>query len=127
MQNYRKEHIDDRREYDEIHKDVIRVQQKKYIDEHRERINELKMLNYHKNKKIPTEEEIEAKKLRQKQRLENLHKINKEKYDAKIAENPNYFEELKAKQNELKKGYRLKYHLKKQAEKKAKKEEKNTI
>ena len=32
MQNYRKEHIDDRREYDEIHKDVIReLNKKNYI------------------------------------------------------------------------------------------------
>jgi hypothetical protein len=94
----------ERQLYDEIHKDVIREQQKKYNEEHRERINKLKLLNYHKNKKIPTEEELEAKALMKKRMAEHMRNVRKEKLEAKRLknlENPNYEEEEKARRREL--------------------------
>ena len=108
--------------YDEVHKDVIREQQRKYIEEHRERINECSRLSYHKNKKIPTEEEIEAKRIKKIKKAEHMSKIMRGKYEAKIAENPNYVEEMKAKQKEQIRIYNINYR-KRKAEKEAKKEQ----
>lgn len=94
----------ERKIYDEIHKDIIREQHIQYIDEHRERVNECKRLNYHKNKKIPTEEEIVAKELMKKEMAEHMRNKRKEKLEMKRLknlENPNFEEEEKARLRNL--------------------------
>jgi hypothetical protein len=103
--------------YDEINKERIREKQKQYVEEHKERINEYKRLNYHKNKKEPTEEEIEAKRLRQEIRIKNMRDKLYEKR-AKIRENPNYEEEKKQRQLELHRIANKKYNDKKKEAKK---------
>ena len=103
--------------YDEINKERIREKQKQYKEEHKERINEYKRLNYHKNKKEPTEEEIEAKRLRQEIRIKNMRDKLYEKR-AKIRENPNYEEEKKQRQLELHRIANKKYNDKKKEAKK---------
>ena len=115
MQDYREEHKEDRREYDEAHKDVIREQQKQYIEEHRERVNECKRLNYHKNKKVKTEEEIEAKRLLQLEKAKHMRTLLKEKREALRRENPNYEIEKKERQKELHRIACKKYNEKKKA------------
>ena len=99
--------------YDEIHKDVIREQQKQYIEEHRERINECKRLNNHKNKKVKTEEEIEAKRLLQLEKAKHMRTLLKEKREAIRRENPNYEIEIKERQKELHRIANKKYDEKK--------------
>ena len=101
--------------YDEIHKDVIREQQKQYIEEHRERVNECKRLNYHKNKKVKTEEEIEAKRLLQLEKAKHMRTLLKEKREALRRENPNYEIEKKERQKELHRIACKKYNDKKKA------------
>ena len=103
--------------YDEINKERIQEKQKQYKEEHKERINEYKRLNYHKNKKEPTEEEIEAKRLRQEIRIKNMRDKLYEKR-AKIRENPNYEEEKKQRQLELHRIANKKYNDKKKEAKK---------
>ena len=103
--------------YDEINKERIREKQKQYKKEHKEHINEYKRLNYHKNKKEPTEEEIEAKRLRQEIRIKNMRDKLYEKR-AKIRENPNYEEEKKQRQLELHRIANKKYNDKKKEAKK---------
>ena len=90
---------------------------KQYVEENKERINEYKRLNYHKNKKEPTEEEIEAKRLRQEIRIKNMRDKLYEKR-AKIRENPNYEEEKKQRQLELHRIANKKYNDKKKEAKK---------
>jgi len=103
--------------YDEINKERIQEKQKQYKKEHKEHINEYKRLNYHKNKKEPTEEEIEAKRLRQEIRIKNMRDKLYEKR-AKIRENPNYEEEKKQRQLELHRIANKKYNDKKKEAKK---------
>jgi len=87
--------------YDEINKERIREKQKQYVEENKERINEYKRLNYHKNKKEPTEEELEAKRLRMLERVAKMRENLSEKREQIRRENPNYEEEKKQRQREL--------------------------
>ena len=105
--------------YDEVHKDIIREQQKQYIEEHRERVNECKRLNYHKNKKVKTEEEIEAKRLLQLEKAKHMRNLLKEKREALRRENPSYDEEKKIRQRELHKLNCRKYRARDAEQKKA--------
>ena len=105
--------------YDEVHKDIIREQQKQYIEEHRERVNECKRLNYHKNKKVKTEEEVEAKRLLQLEKANHMRTLLKEKREAIRRENPNYDEEKKTRQREQHKLNCRKYRARDAEQKKA--------
>ena len=118
MKAYRETHRDDRAEYDKLHKEVIKEQQTIYIAANREHINELKMKNYHKNKRQKTEEEIEKKRLMQIEKALYMRSILKEKREALRRENPNYDEEKKIRQKE-----RHRLNLKKYRERDAKKRE----
>ena len=103
--------------YDEIHKDIIREQHNKYVETHRERVNECKRLNYHKNKAIKTEEEIEAKRLLQLEKAKHMRTLLKEKQETIRRENPNYEIEKKERQKELHRIACKKYEEKKRAQK----------
>ena len=126
MRKYREEHKGERREYDEINKERIRGKQKQYVEEHKERINECKRLNYHKNKKEPTEEELEAKRLRMLERVAKMREKLNEKRDQIRRENPNYEEEKKQRQRELHRVNNANYR-KRKAEAKKQSLNENTI
>jgi hypothetical protein len=103
--------------YDEVHKDIIREQHDKYVEIHRERVNECKRLNYHKNKVIKTEEQIEAKRLLQLEKAKHMRTLLKEKRETIRRENPNYEIEKKERQKELHRIACKKYDEKKRAQK----------
>ena len=85
------------------------------------------MLNYHKNKKIPTEEEIEAKRVKYIQNIEKARKAQREKYEARVAENPNYYEEMEARRKERHKIDDRNYRIRKAEKKRLIKEQEDTI
>ena len=98
---YKEEMRAERLIYDEVNKEIIKEKQRKYKAEHREHINKYKLANYHKNKKQPTEEEIEAKRLLQIEKIKYMSQILKEKREQIRRDNPNYEEEKKIRQREL--------------------------
>jgi hypothetical protein len=104
--------------YDDINKEAIQEKQRQYKAEHREHINEYKRANYHKNKKQPTEEEIEAKRLRQVEKMEYMRQKLKEKREKIRLDNPNYEEEKKIRQRELHRINNLNYSRRKAEAKK---------
>ena len=112
--------------YDEINKERIREKQKQYVEENKERINEYKRLNYHKNKKEPTEEELEAKRLRMLERVAKMREKLNEKREQIRRENPNYEEEKKQRQRELHRVNNANYR-KRKAEAKKQSLNENTI
>ena len=80
-----------------------------------------------KNKKIPTEEEVEAKRIKKLQEVEKMREIKRVKYEAKLAANPNHIEEMKARRKELKR-ISCRNRRKKEAEKELQqKEQENTV
>jgi len=98
---FKEEMREERLIYDEVNKERIQEKQRKYKAEHRDHINEFKRANYHKNKKQPTEEEIEAKRLQKIEKAEYMRQILKEKREQIRRDNPNYEEEKKRRQREV--------------------------
>ena len=76
---FRDEKREERLLYDKINKERIKEMQRKLKEENRDHINELKLANYHKNKKPPTEEQLQVKKLRIKEQMEQLRAMRKKK------------------------------------------------
>ena len=105
MLKYREEHKEEHYKwydkYYEENKEKVKEQAKKYREENNEHVKELKRANYHKNKKQPTEEEIEAKRLLQIEKTKYMRQILKEKREKIRRDNPNYEEEKKIRQREL--------------------------
>ena len=95
MRIYRETHKEERRLYDEAHKEKIQEQQLQLIDENREHVNKLKRANYHKNKKPPTEEQLQVKKLRIKEQMEKMRAKAKENRERDRLLNPMTDEERK--------------------------------
>ena len=104
--------------YDEANKERIQEKQRQYKAEHREHINEYRLANYHKNKKQPTEEEIEAKRLLQIEKAKYMQQKLKEKREQIRRDNPNYEEEKKIRQRELHRISNLNYSRRKAEAKK---------
>jgi hypothetical protein len=110
---YKEEMRAERLIYDEVNKERIQEKQRQYKAEHREHINECKRANYHKNKKEPTEEEIEAKRLLKIEKAKYMQQKLKEKREKIRLENPNYEEEKKIRQRELHRISNLNYSRRK--------------
>ena len=117
VSDYRQNHKEERLIYDERHKEQIQEKAKQWKAANRDRINELKLINYHKNKKPPTEEEIEQERIRKDERLRKLRERRQELIAKRRLDNPNYEEEKKTRQKELHRIASLKYKQKKKAEK----------
>ena len=69
--------------------------QRKWKEENRDHINELKRGYYHTNKKPPTEEQLQVKKLRIKEQMEKLRAKAKENRERDRLLNPMTDEERK--------------------------------